>query len=78
MADGDHAELDRLVRQSEGGRQYHELLMAGAPAEAGKEAVAKQARTPDQVPPAEVAHWRERVRSLLKARDRKAMEAARR
>jgi hypothetical protein len=29
VAGGDHAELDCLVRLPDGGRQYHELLMAG-------------------------------------------------
>jgi hypothetical protein len=40
--------------------------------------VAKRSRTPADVPAAEVARWRERIRSLLKAKDQKGMEAARR
>ena len=52
--------------------------MAGELAEAAEAAVAKRSRTPDQVPATEVARWRERVRSLLKARDLKGIEAARR
>ena len=52
--------------------------MAGELAGAAEAAVANRARTPDQVPAAEVARWRERIRAMLKARDRKGMEAARR
>ena len=77
-AEDDFAELDRLVRQPDGGRQYHELLMAGDLAEPAAEGIAKRGRTPAQVPEAEVARWRERIRAMLKARDRKGMEAARR
>ena len=45
VAEDDFAELDRLVRQPDGGRQYHELLMAGDLVEAAEAAVAKRART---------------------------------
>jgi hypothetical protein len=54
------------------------MLRAGELAEAAETAVAKRARTPADVPAAEVARWRERIRSLLKAKDQKGMEAARR
>jgi hypothetical protein len=40
--------------------------------------VAKRSRTPADVPAAEVARWRERIRALLKARDQKALDVARR
>ncbi len=78
VAEDDHAELDRLVREPEGGRQYHELLMAGELAEAVEQGTAKRARTPADVPEAEVNRWRERIRALLRAKDAKGMEAARR
>jgi hypothetical protein len=54
------------------------MLMADELVEAAEQAVAKRARTPADVPEAEVARWRERIRAMLKARDRKGMEAARR
>ena len=57
------------------GQYDRKRLMAGEPVEQG---VAKRSRPPDQVPAAEVARWRERIRALLKAGDRKGMEAARR
>ena len=78
VADGDHAELNRLVHLPEGGRQYGELLRAGDLVEAAAAAVAKRARTPADVPAAEVARWRERIRGLLKAKDQKRLDAARR
>ena len=73
VAEANFAELDRLVRQPDGGRQYHELLMAGDLAEPAAEGIAKRGRTPAQVPVAEVARWRERIRAMLKARDQKGM-----
>jgi hypothetical protein len=45
---------------------------------AAAEEVAKRARTPADVPAAEVARWRERIRGLLKAKDQKGLDAARR
>ena len=44
VAEDDFAELDRLVRQPDGGRQYQELLMAGELVEAVERAAAKRAR----------------------------------
>jgi hypothetical protein len=78
VAGDDFAELDRLVRLPDGGRQYHEMLVAGELAEAVEQGIAKRSRTPADVPAAEVARWRERIRSLLKAKDQKGLEAARR
>jgi hypothetical protein len=52
--------------------------MAGELEEAAAEGIAKRSRTPADVPEAEVVRWRERIRALLEARDRKGMEAARR
>jgi hypothetical protein len=47
-------------------------------AEAVEQGIAKRSRTPADVPAAEVARWRERIRAMLEARDRKGLEAARR
>jgi hypothetical protein len=52
--------------------------MAGELVGAAEAAVANRARTPDQVPAAEVTRWRECIRGLLKARDQKGLDAARR
>ena len=52
--------------------------MAGELVGAAETAVANRARTPDQVPAAEVTRWRECIRGLLKARDQKGLDAARR
>ena len=78
VAGDDFAELDRLVRLPDGGRQYHEMLRAGELEAAVAEGIAKRSRTPADVREAEVARWRECIRAMLKARDRKGMEAARR
>jgi hypothetical protein len=78
IAGDDYAELERLVHLPEGRRQYDELLRAGELAGAAEQAVAKRAQTPDQVPAAEFARWRERIRDLLKSRDQKGLDAARR
>ena len=79
VADGDHAELTRLFRSASAAHgQYQELLHSGGLAGAVAEGVAKRARTPADVPEAEVTRWRERIRGLLKARDQKGLDAARR
>ena len=52
--------------------------MAGELVGAAEAAVANRARTPDQVPAAEVTRWRECIQGLLKARDQKGLDAARR
>jgi hypothetical protein len=77
VADDDGAELERLVNL-DGGVQYYELLRAGELETAVQQGIAKRSRTPAQVPAAEVARWRERIRAMLEARDRKGLEAARR
>jgi hypothetical protein len=52
--------------------------MAGELEAAVAEGIAKRSRAPADVPAAEVARWRERIRSLLKAKDQKALDVARR
>ena len=52
--------------------------MAGELVEAVERGVAERSRTPDQVPAAEAARWRARIRAMLNVRDRKGLEAARR
>ena len=50
----------------------------GLRAAAAEQAVAKRSRTPADVPEAEVNRWRERIRAMLKAKDQKRLDAARR
>ena len=78
VADGDHAKLNRLVHLPEGGRQYGELLRAGELVAAAEQGIAKRARTPADVPEAEVSRWRERIRGMLKNKDSRGLDAARR
>jgi hypothetical protein len=78
VAEDDFAKLERLVRLPDCGREYHRMLMGGELEAAVEQGVAKRSRTPADVPAAEVARWRERIRGLLKAKDQKRLDAARR
>jgi hypothetical protein len=60
------------------GQCDHKRLIAVELARVVEATVAKRSRTPADVPAAEVARWRDRIRAMLKAKDRKGMEAARR
>jgi hypothetical protein len=71
--------LGRLMRSAPAAaEQYREMLWAGELEAAAEAAIAKRSRTPADVPEAEVNRWRECIRALLKARDPKALDVARR
>jgi hypothetical protein len=79
LAAGDADGLTRLFRSAPAAHgQYREMLGTEGLRAAAAEGVAKRARTPADVPAAEVARWRERIRGLLKAKDQKGLDAARR
>jgi hypothetical protein len=79
LAAGDADGLTKLFHAAPSSHaQYREMLGTGELRVAAAEGVAKRARTPADVPAAEVARWRERIRGLLKAKDQKRLDAARR
>ena len=79
VASGDLVALTRLFGTSPAAHnQYRAMMMAGEVAAAAEQGLAKRARTPADVPEAEVNRWRERIRGLLKAKDQKHLDAARR
>ena len=58
------------------GQCDHKRLMAGELAGVAEAAVANQSRTPDQVPAAEAARWRELIRALLSAKPPEGLKTA--